>query len=138
MISYKPIHGASKYNLCEGPSGSGRLYVKLFLRVSGHLALTFRPNMKAKVMTLDISFMPLRVLIDGHDSQGNLILADNQLAAVIVRLDGETHASEHKGLWNLEAGFGKCNSRDASLFKTPDEAGAWVEQTLTSKAAQFK
>ena len=37
-------------------------------------------------MTLDISFQPLPVLIDGHDSQGNLVLADNQLAAVIVRL----------------------------------------------------
>ena len=30
--------------------------------------------MKAKVMTLDISFQPLRVLIDGHDSEGNLVL----------------------------------------------------------------
>ncbi|MGF9757069.1 hypothetical protein AAII07_17840 [Microvirga sp. 0TCS3.31] len=39
-------------------------------------------------MTLDISFQPMRVLIDGHDSEGNLILADGQLAAVIVRLDG--------------------------------------------------
>ena len=42
-------------------------------------------------MSRDISFQPLRVLIDGHDSEGNLVLADNQLAAVIVRLDGESH-----------------------------------------------
>jgi len=86
-------------------------------------------------MTLDISFMPMRVLIDGHDSEGNLVLADNQLAAVIVRLDGQTHDPEHKGRWNLEAGFGKCNVRDAPLFKTPEEAGAWVEQILARKAA---
>ena len=86
-------------------------------------------------MTLDISFQPMRVLIDGHDSEGNLILADNQLAAVIVRLDGTHHDPEHKGRWHLEAGFGKCNARDAPLFKTPEEAGAWVEQTLMSKAA---
>jgi hypothetical protein len=86
-------------------------------------------------MTLDISFQPMRVLIDGHDSEGRLILADSQLAAVFVRLDGETHNPEHKGLWHLEAGFGKCNIRNAPLFKTPDEAGAWVEQTLTGKAA---
>ena len=39
-------------------------------------------------MPLDISFQPMRVLIDGHDSEGRLILADDQLAAVIVRLDG--------------------------------------------------
>jgi hypothetical protein len=69
---------------------------------------------KAKAMTLDISLMPMRVLID---SQGNLILADDQLAAVIVRLDGEHHDPQHKGWWCLEAGFGKCNTRDAPLFR---------------------
>ena len=79
--------------------------------------------------------MPMRVLIDAHDSEGRLILADNQLAAVIVRLDGEHHDLERKGSWYLEAGFGKCNTRNAPLFKTPDEAGAWVEQILTRKAA---
>ncbi len=82
-------------------------------------------------MPLDISFMPMRVLIDGHDSEGYLVLADNQLAAVIVRLDGEHHDPEHKRFWHLEAGFGKCGCRDAPLFKIPEEAGAWVEQTLT-------
>ncbi|MGF9761892.1 hypothetical protein AAII07_42600 [Microvirga sp. 0TCS3.31] len=82
-------------------------------------------------MPLDISFMPMRVLIDGHDGEGNLVLADNQLAAVIVRLDGEHHDPEHKGLWHLEAGFGKCGHRDTLLFTTPKEAGAWVQQTLT-------
>ena len=86
-------------------------------------------------MPLDISFQPMRVLIDGHDSEGKLVLADNQLAAVIVRLDVESHEPEHKGLWHLEAGFGKCNVREAPLFKTPEEAGAWVDQTLTGKAA---
>jgi hypothetical protein len=86
-------------------------------------------------MTLDISFQPLRVLIDGHDSHGNLVPADNQLAAVIARLDGEHHDPEHKALWHLEAGFGKCHVRNAPLFKTTEEAGAWVKQTLTRKAA---
>jgi hypothetical protein len=86
-------------------------------------------------MSRDISFQPLRVLIDGHGGEGNLVLADHQLAAVIVRLDGQSHDPEHKGLWHLEAGFGKCNVREAPLFKTPEEAGAWVDQTLTGKAA---
>jgi hypothetical protein len=83
-------------------------------------------------MPLDISFKPIPVLIDGHDTDGNLILSDGQLTAVIVRLDGESHEPEHKGLWNLEAGFGKCAVRYAPLFKTPEEAEAWVEQTLTT------
>jgi hypothetical protein len=82
-------------------------------------------------MVLDISFQSMRVLIDGHDSEGRLILVNGDLAAVIVRLDGQTHDPEHKGLWHLEAGFGRCSVRDAPLFKTPEEAGVWVEQTLT-------
>ncbi|MFC5082810.1 hypothetical protein [Microvirga arabica] len=86
-------------------------------------------------MVLDITFIPMRVLIDGHDTDGRLVLADNQLAAVFVRLEGTHHDPEHKGWWHLEAGFGKCNSQNAPLFRTPEEAGTWVEQTLTRKAA---
>jgi hypothetical protein len=89
--------------------------------------------MKAKAMALDISSQPMRVLIDGHDSEGRLILANGDLAAVIVRLDNNGHDPENKGRWNLEAGFGKCNIRDAPLSMTPDEAGAWVKRTLTGK-----
>jgi hypothetical protein len=86
-------------------------------------------------MSLDISFQAMRVLIDGHDTEGKLVLADGQLAAVIVRLDGEHHGPEHTGRWNLEAGFGKCQVSDAPLFKTPEEARAWVERTLNGKTA---
>jgi hypothetical protein len=77
----------------------------------------------------------MRVLIDGHDSEGNLILADNQLAAVIVRLDGEHHDLDCKGVLAVGSWFGRCNTQHAPLFKTPDEAGAWVEQILMRKAA---
>ncbi|UVF22397.1 hypothetical protein HPT29_024890 (plasmid) [Microvirga terrae] len=41
----------------------------------------------------------MRVLIDGHDSEGKLVLANTQLAAVLVRLGSETHAPEHAGQW---------------------------------------
>ncbi|WP_134495966.1 hypothetical protein [Microvirga pakistanensis] len=75
-------------------------------------------------MPLDISFMPMSVLIDGYDTDGRLVLADNQLAAVFVRLDGTHHDAQHKGWWHLEAGFGKCNSQRALLFRTPEEAAA--------------
>jgi hypothetical protein len=87
-------------------------------------------------MPLDISFLPMRVLIDGHDTDGTLVLANNQLAAVFVRLDGTHHDPEHKGWWHLEAGFGKCAATTTSrLFRAPEEARAWVEQTLMGKAA---
>ena len=55
-------------------------------------------------MVLDISFQPMRVLIDGHDSEGRLILVNGDLAAVIVRLDGQSHDPEHQGA--LEPGSG--------------------------------
>ncbi|WP_262272614.1 MULTISPECIES: hypothetical protein [Microvirga] len=84
-------------------------------------------------MPLDISYQPIDVLIDGHDSEGRLVLAGGQLAAVIVRLDGDAHEPEHKGLWHLEAGFGKCDIGGAPLFATQEEAGAWVERVLTDQ-----
>ena len=88
-------------------------------------------------MALDISFQPICVLIDGHDSHGNLVLANNQLAAVIVRVDGEAHPPDMKGKWHLEAGFGKCAEPPgvAPLWTTPEEAGAWVKERLTSGRA---
>ena len=83
-------------------------------------------------MTFHISFQPMRVLIDGHDGEGRLVLADDQLAAVIVRLDGEAHDLAQKGLWHLEAGFGKCTPPmdGAPLWKTPEQAGIWVGDQL--------
>ena len=87
-------------------------------------------------MSFDITSQPVKVLVDGHDSEGRLIFANDQLSAVIVRLDGDAHAPDYKNLWNLEAGFGKCSVRVAPpAFTTPKEAGAWVEQTLMGRAA---
>jgi len=83
-------------------------------------------------MPFEITSQPVKVLIDGHDSEGRLIFADDQLSAVVVRLDGQAHQPEHKGLWHLEAGFGRCDVRIAPpTFTTPAEAEAWVKQRLT-------
>ena len=87
-------------------------------------------------MPFDITSQPVWVLIDGHDSEGRLIFADNQLSAIIVRPDGvrpdgEAHVPKHKGRWHLEAGFGKCDARIApTTFRTPQEAEARVKQRL--------
>ena len=87
-------------------------------------------------MPFDITFQPVKVLVDGHDSEGKLIFADGQLSAVIVRLDGEAHTPDHKGHWHMEAGFGKCDARVAPpTFGTPEEAGAWVRRRLTGAVA---
>jgi len=76
-------------------------------------------------MTLDISFMPMRVLIDGHDTDGKLVLADNQLAAVFVRLDGTHHDPEHKGWWHWRLGSasGTSGTRPCSRPLTRPEPG---------------
>lgn len=85
-------------------------------------------------MPFDIAFQTTKVRIDGHDSEGLLIFADDQLSAVIVRLDGEAHAPEQKGRWHLEAGFGPCDVRIAPpVFTTPDDAAGWVRQMLARK-----
>ena len=88
-------------------------------------------------MSLHISFQPMRVLIDGHDSEGRLVLADDQLAAVLVRLDGMAHSLHAKSKWHLEAGFGRCAVPPgvAPLWSRPEEARTWVEERLTSGRA---
>ncbi len=86
-------------------------------------------------MPFDITLQPVKVLIDGHESEGRLIFADDQLAAVIVRLDGQAHATEHKGHWHLEAGFGRCEARIAPpAFTALEDAEAWVRQRLAGDA----
>jgi hypothetical protein len=87
-------------------------------------------------MSHQITLQPMRVLIDGFDSDGRLILADDQLTAVIVRLDAEHHTSGIRGKWYLEAGFGKCAvvPADAPLWDTPDDAAAWVQERLREPA----
>jgi hypothetical protein len=78
-----------------------------------------------------ITYQAIPVLIDGHDTQGQLVLADGELTAVLARLDGDTHDPKLKGLWHLEAGFGRCDARQTlAVFKTLDEAGAWVQSRL--------
>lgn len=68
-------------------------------------------------MPFDITFQSVKVLIDGHDSEELVTFADDQLSAIIVRLDGEAHVSEQSGLWNLEAGFDKCAMRLCSSHR---------------------
>ncbi len=53
-----------------------------------------------------ITFQAIPILIDGHDTQGQLVLFDHQLVAVLARLDGDAHDPAMKSWWNLEAGFG--------------------------------
>jgi hypothetical protein len=78
-----------------------------------------------------ITFQAIPILIDGHDTQGQLVLADGELTAVLARLDGDAHDLLIKGWWHLEAGFGRCDvvAREG-VFETLDDAAVWVQSRL--------
>jgi hypothetical protein len=87
-------------------------------------------------MRANITFQSVKVLVDGHDGQGRLIFVDDQLSAVIVRLDDEAHCPEHHGCWHLEAGFGPCAPRTPPPpFPTAEDAAVWVRQRLARVGA---
>ena len=88
-------------------------------------------------MTHSISFQAIPILIDGHDTQGQLVLVDGDLVAVLSRLDGEAHDPEVKGHWHLEAGFGPCQVVPGEVFATLDQAGAWVRERVEAKQRLF-
>jgi hypothetical protein len=81
-----------------------------------------------------ITFQSIPVLIDGHDTEGSLVLHDGQLVAVLARLDAETHEAGVKGRWHLEAGFGPCQAVGTLIFKSLDEAGAWAYDKVQQHA----
>ncbi len=84
-----------------------------------------------------ITFQAIPILIDGHDTQGQLVLFDEQLVAVLARLDGDAHDPAMKGWWNLEAGFGPCEAMGDNLYKTLNEAEAWVRARLETRLKRF-
>jgi hypothetical protein len=88
-------------------------------------ASTSRPS-GGVFMRSAITLQPIPVLIDGHDTEGRLVLHDGQLVAVLARLDGDAHGEGLKGRWHLEAGFGPCHFGGTYLFDTLEDAAAWA------------
>jgi hypothetical protein len=84
-------------------------------------------------MHSDVSFQAIPILIDGHDTQGQLVLVKGDLVAVLARLDGESHDPEVKRHWHLEAGFGPCREVPGRVFTSLDEAGAWASEQVEAK-----
>ena len=82
-----------------------------------------------------VSFQAIPILIDGHDTQGQLVLIDGQLVAVLARLDGDAHDPAMKSWWNLEAGFGPCQAIGDNLFQNLDDAETWVRQKVAAHSS---
>lgn len=88
----------------------------------------------------DLVCRPVRVAaLSGAGDRGCLVMADGQVAAVLVRVEGEDELQDDAGAtaagWFLEAGFGRRAARVPPLFGSLAEALAWVGRRLTGEVA---
>jgi hypothetical protein len=76
----------------------------------------------------------LRVLIDGGSCLGRMIMADNNLAAILVPIGPAEPGHDPISGWYLEAGFGPCSTLRVlapDFFESEAAALAWVTSHLT-------
>jgi hypothetical protein len=76
-----------------------------------------------------ITLQPVEVMTGCRDQDGHLVFADEQLVAVLVRLEDAVHEDERGG-WFLEVGFGLCNRSRQPVFGSLQEAQAWVQEQV--------
>ena len=81
-----------------------------------------------------ISFRPIQVSAVVDDGQGQLVLANDRLVAVLVRLTDAAHGNERLH-WFLEAGFGPCNTPTPPAFRDLKAAERWVRRRLETEDA---
>ena len=67
-----------------------------------------------------LMLQPMRVRTGCRDTESRLVLLDDELVAVLVRLDDGIHGDD-QGKWFLEAGFGSLSLRP-DPFADLDEA----------------
>ena len=82
------------------------------------------------MMPPTLSLQPIPVRTGSQDREGQLVLVEGELVAILVRLADEAHGRE-RGQWFLEVGFGSLMGGKSRLFATLDEAQAWVRDRLT-------
>jgi len=80
-------------------------------------------------MSLELLLRPVPVHTGSADEDGQLVLADGRLVAVLVRLGDAAHAGL-LGAWFLEAGFGPCAQVAPPVFSDLDAAQDWIRQRL--------
>jgi hypothetical protein len=81
---------------------------------------------KKEEMMLKVFFCPIRVLTDSEDRDGCLVLVNEHLAGVLIRLSA-AHGIDLAGQWFLEVGFGRFGD-NACVFDTLDSARLWVHE----------
>jgi hypothetical protein len=67
---------------------------------------------------------PMRVDTGGNDEEGLLVLADERLVAVLVRLSDQH--DDKAGQWFLEHGFGRLDGTAHPTFRDVEAAKDWI------------
>lgn len=80
-------------------------------------------------MPLELLLRPIPVYTGSGDQDGQLVLVNGRLVAVLVHLDDTSHAGLI-GAWFLEAGFGPCAHVVAPIFGDLDDAQNWIRRQL--------
>ena len=88
------------------------------------------PGRASTLMPPALTLWPVRVATGSDDEEGRLVLADGRLVAVLVHLAGQEH-KELRGGWFLEAGFGCCAVPAPDVFRTLEDAEAWIGDQLS-------
>ncbi|WP_407525816.1 hypothetical protein [Methylobacterium oryzisoli] len=79
-----------------------------------------------------VVLQPIDVCTGSSDHSGYLVLAADELIAVLVRLSKSLHGPDAAGSWFLEAGFGPCATGREKVFDTLPAAIDWLGACLTA------
>ena len=84
---------------------------------------------------MEIRLQPVRVSVGPLDEEGQMVLVDGTLVAVLVHLTGPYDDPHLHGKWCVQRGFGPLSEGD-EVFSTLQEAEDWVLQHYLAERTQ--
>ena len=84
---------------------------------------------------MEITSQPVRVSVGPVDEEGQMVLVDGTMVAVLVRLTGPYDDPHLHGKWCAQRGFGPCSEGD-EVFSILEEAEDWVVQHYLAERKQ--
>jgi hypothetical protein len=89
-------------------------------------------------VAIKLTFQPIQVDTGSADEDGQLVLANGKLVAILVRLSDEHEQAEFRGAWFVEASFGSWTGCAGKMFSTLEDAEAWIVQRLDANLSPAK